>query len=67
MAKSTQGSTRGNQKVIRDATTVNQGKVQLGDMTPVFRFGEKAIPDAPTADEGKIRLGDMAPVFSPTK
>jgi hypothetical protein len=58
-------------KVIRDAATVNQGTVRLGDLAPAFvrpiRAGDKVIRDTATADQGKVRLGDLAPVFGPTK
>ena len=58
-------------KVIRDTATANQGKVQLGDMAPVFvhpiRVGDKANRDTATANQGKVQLGDMAPVFSSKK
>jgi hypothetical protein len=58
-------------KVIRDAATVNLGKVHLGDLAPAFarpiRAGDKVVRDTATANEGKVRLGDLAPVFSPKK
>jgi hypothetical protein len=58
-------------KVIRNAATVNQGKVRLGDLAPAFtrpiRAGDKVVRDTSTANESKVRLGDLAPVFSPKK
>ena len=58
-------------KVIRDAATMNQGKVRLGDLAPAFvrpiRAGDKAIRSTATADQGKVRLGDLAPVFASKK
>ena len=58
-------------KVIRDAATVNQGNVQLGDLAPAFaraiRAGDKVVRDTATANESKVRLGDLAPVFSSKK
>ncbi|HWX84100.1 MAG TPA: hypothetical protein VNZ48_10940 [Xanthobacteraceae bacterium] len=57
-------------KVIRDTTTRNQGKVQLGESAPMFRpirSGEKVSRDAATTNQGKVRLGEMAPVFAPKK
>ena len=54
-------------KVIRDTATHNEGKVRLGDNSPVFvrpiRPGDKVIRDAATHDQGQVRLGDNAPVF----
>jgi hypothetical protein len=55
-------------KVVRDATTTDQGKVRLGDYAPTFvRAGDKVVRDAATADQGKVRLGDYAPAFSPKR
>jgi hypothetical protein len=58
-------------KVNHDITTVDQGKVRLGDWSPVFvrptQAGDKVIRDTATVDQGKVRLGDWAPVFSPKK
>ena len=58
------------EKVVRDAATHNQGKVQLGEgAAPVFapraiRSGEKVVRDAATQNQGKVRLGEgAAPVF----
>jgi hypothetical protein len=58
-------------KIIRDAATVDQGKVRLGDWAPVFarptQAGDKVLRDTATVDQGKVRLGDWAPVFNPKK
>jgi hypothetical protein len=55
-------------KVIRDTTTADQGKVRLGDFAPAFvRAGDKVVRDAATVDQGKVRLGDFAPVFGAGK
>lgn len=58
-------------KVVRDAATVNQDTVRLGDEAPVFkpaiRAGDKVARDTATANQGKVRLGDEAPVFGPRK
>jgi hypothetical protein len=55
-------------KVVRDGTTVDQGKVRLGDWAPVFvRAGDKVVRDVTTADQGKVRLGDWAPAFGSRK
>jgi hypothetical protein len=58
------------EKVVRDAATLNQGKVQLGEgAAPVFapraiRSGEKVARDAATLNQGKVQLGEgSAPVF----
>jgi hypothetical protein len=56
------------EKVVRDAATHNQGKVQLGEGAPVFapqsiRSGEKVVRDAATHNQGKVQLGEGAPVF----
>ena len=58
------------ERVVRDAATHNQGKVQLGEgSAPVFapraiRSGEKVVRDAATQNQGKVRLGEgAAPVF----
>ena len=48
-------------KAIRDAATVNQGKVHLGDDAPcssAIRAGDKVVRDAATANQGKVHLGD---------
>ena len=53
-------------KVIRDATTQNQGKVRLGEAAPMFRpirSADKVVRDAATANHGKVCVGDCAPVF----
>jgi hypothetical protein len=53
-------------KVIRDAATVNQGNVCLGDCAPVFRpirAGDKVHRDTTTENQGKVCMGDCAPVF----
>ncbi len=54
-------------KVTRDAATISQAKVCLGDCAPVFRpairAGDKVMRDADTANQGKVCLGDCAPVF----
>jgi hypothetical protein len=55
-------------KVVRDTTTRNQGKVQLGDAAPVFaprpiRAGDKVVRDTATRNQDDVRLGDAAPVF----
>jgi hypothetical protein len=61
---------RSGEKVVRDAATHNQGKVQLGEgAAPVFtpratRSGEKVVRDAATHNQGKVQLGEgSAPVF----
>jgi hypothetical protein len=57
-----------------DAATQDSGKVQLGDMAPVFDSNhgsnrpqgtdaKKIARDARTEDSGKVRLGDFAPTF----
>ena len=56
------------EKVVRDAATRNQGKVQLGEAPPRcsrrgHRSGEKVVRDAATRNQGKVQLGDAAPVF----
>lgn len=55
-------------KVVRDTTTQDAGKVRLGDNAPVFtrpiRVGDKVVREASTKDSGKVRLGDNAPVFT---
>ena len=64
MTKSTSRTIQTGDKVIRDAATVNEGKVQLGDYAPAFvRAGDKVIRDAATVNEGKVQLGDYAPAF----
>lgn len=67
MTKSTLKSIHAGDKVIRDAATQDQRKVQLGDWAPVFvrgvRAGDKVVRDTATQDQGKVRLGDWAPVF----
>jgi hypothetical protein len=53
-------------KVNRDAATVNQGNVCLGDCAPVFRSiraGDKVTRDTATVSQGRVCLGDCAPVF----
>lgn len=50
-------------KAIRDAATVNQSKVKLGDAAPAFRAGSKVSRDVTTVNQGKVRLGDAAPAF----
>jgi hypothetical protein len=53
-------------KVIRDTTTQNQGKVRLGEAAPMFRpirSGDKVVQDAASQDQGKVRLGEAAPMF----
>jgi hypothetical protein len=54
-------------KVVRDAATVDQGMVHIGDQAPAFvrpiRSGDRATCDIATANQGKVRLGDQAPVF----
>ncbi len=63
-------------KAIRlhsDLATQDSGKVQLGDMAPVFDSSgsssqgranaKKVARDAQTEDSGKVRLGDFAPAF----
>jgi hypothetical protein len=52
-------------KVLRDGTTTDAGKVRLGDHAPSFRAGDKVTIDAATANQGQVRLGDMTPVFAP--
>lgn len=67
MTKSTQRIVRvGDDNVVRDPSTHDQGTVRLGDNTPTFRVGDKVHRDATTVDQGKQRLGDFAPVFTPT-
>jgi hypothetical protein len=48
-----------------DPATEDSGKVQLGDMAPVFHSNEakKVARDAATEDSGKVRLGDGAAPF----
>jgi hypothetical protein len=62
---------RAGDTVVRDAVTVNQGNVHLGDYTPAFRpmirAGDKVIRNTATVDQSKVRLGDFAPVFAPKK
>ncbi len=61
-------SIHANDKVVRDTATLNQGKVQLGDLAPAFvRAGDKVVRDAGTVDQGKVRFGDLAPAFGPSK
>ena len=59
---------RAGDKVVRDASTQDSGKVRLGDNAPVFtrpiRAGDKVVRDAATQDTGKVRLGDNAPAFT---
>ena len=53
-------------KVIRDAATVNQNKIYLGDCAPVFRpirAGDKVSRETATTNHGKVCMGDCAPVF----
>jgi hypothetical protein len=57
---------RAGDKVTRDATTRNQGKVRLGENAPIFRpirSGDKVVRDAASQDQGKVRLGENAPMF----
>lgn len=58
---------RSGDKVVRDTSIENQGKVQLGDSAPVFvrpiHSGDKVARDAATQNQGKVQLGDSAPVF----
>ena len=58
------------EKIVRDAATHNQGKVQLGEgAAPAFapraiRSGEKVVRDAATHNQGKVQLGEgAAPAF----
>ena len=63
MSKSVQAG----DKVIRNESTKDQGKVRLGDQAPIFarpvRSGDKVVRDMATQDQHKVRLGDQAPVF----
>ena len=54
-------------KVLRDGTTTDAGKVRLGDLAPSFRAGDKVVRDTATVNQGKVHLGDDAPVFAPKK
>jgi hypothetical protein len=59
-------NTHAGDKVIRDAATVNQDKVYLGDCAPVFRpirAGDKVSRETATVNQGKVCMGDCAPVF----
>jgi hypothetical protein len=52
-------------KVVRDDSTLDTGKVHIGDWAPVFvRAGDKVVRDAATLDQGKVRMGDWSPVFA---
>jgi hypothetical protein len=53
-------------KVVRDSATMNEGKVRLGEASPMFRpirSGDKVVRDAASQDQGKVRLGEAAPMF----
>jgi hypothetical protein len=70
MTKSAKQPIRAGDKVIRDATTLNYGRVKLGEGAPVFRpirAGDKVMRDAATENQGKVKLGEGAPVFRPSK
>ena len=67
MNSPTQRPIRSGDKVVRNVSTQNQGKVQLGDSAPVFvrtiRSGDKVVRNASTQNQGKVQLGDSAPAF----
>ena len=64
MTDSTSRTIQTGDKVVRDDTTVNPGKVHIGDYAPAFvRPGDKVVRDDATVNPGKVHIGDYAPAF----